>query len=71
MTKNDYTTLVSCRIDNQTLKAIDKFCEGRRYLKRSGVINQALIRIFRDSEGLSIYRFLYEKKQLTPCDTSH
>lgn len=64
MTKNDYTTLVSCRIDNQTIKAIDKFREGRSYLKRSGIINQALIRIFRDNDGLSIYRFLYEKKPL-------
>lgn len=71
MTKNDWTTLVSCRIDNQTLKAIDKFCDGHSYLKRSSVINQALLRIFRDSEGLSIYRFLYEKKQLIPCGTKN
>ena len=64
MTKNDYTTLVSCRIDNHTIKAIDKFCEGRSYLKRSGIINQALTRIFRDNDSLSIYRFLYEKQPL-------
>lgn len=64
MTKNDYTTLVSCRIDNKTIKAIDKFCEGRSYLKRSSIINQALIRIFRDNDSLSIYRFLYEKQPL-------
>lgn len=64
MTKNDYTTLVSCRIDNQTIKAIDKFCEGHSYMKRSGIINQALSRIFRDNDSLSIYRFLYEKQPL-------
>ncbi len=64
MTKNDYTTLVSCRIDNQTIKAIDKFCEGRPYLKRSGVINQALYKIFRDREGYEIYDFLYNNQPL-------
>ena len=64
MTKNDWTTLVSCRIDNQTIKAIDKFCERHSYIKRSGVINQALIRIFRDNEYLNVYDFLYNKKPL-------
>lgn len=64
MTKNDYTTLVSCRIDNQTIKAIDKFCEGRPYVSRSGVINQALMRIFRNNGYLKVYDFLYNNKPL-------
>lgn len=64
MTKNDYTTLVSCRIDNQTIKAIDKFCEGRSYLKRSTVINQALNKVFRDNNDINIYDFLYHNQPL-------
>ena len=64
MTKNNFTTLVSCRIDNPTIKAIDKFCEGRPYLKRSGVINQALYRIFRGKSDVSVYDLLYDKNPL-------
>ena len=64
MTKNNFTTLVSCRIDNPTLKAIEKFCEGRPYVSRSGVINQALYKIFRNREGYEIYDFLYNNRQL-------
>lgn len=59
MTKNDYTTLVSCRIDNQTIKAIDKFCEKRSYLKRSSIINNALKRLFSEHDDRDIYDFLY------------
>lgn len=64
MTKNNYTTLVSCRIDNPTLKAIDNFCSGHGYLKRSGVINQALTKLFRDYDVKAIYDFLYNRQPL-------
>ena len=64
MTQNDYTTLISCRIDNEVLKKIQKLCEGRFYLKRSSVINQALRRVFLDNDYLNLYEFLYCKKQL-------
>lgn len=64
MAKNYYTTLVSCRIDNTTLKAIDKFKDGRDYLTRSSIINQALIRLFRDYGERSVYHFLYNKEPL-------
>lgn len=62
MIKNNYTTLVSCRIDNQTLKGIDKFCEGRSYLKRSSVINDALTKVFRGKDDINIYGFLYNNQ---------
>lgn len=64
MEKNYYTTLISCRIDNKALDAIDKFREGRSYLKRSGIINQAIIRLFRDYGDRDIYDFLYNKQPL-------
>ena len=64
MANNPYTTLISCRIDNQTLKAIDNFCEGRPYFNRSGVINQALSRIFRENKDIGSYELLYDKNPL-------
>lgn len=64
MTKNNFTTLVSCRIDNHAIKAIDKFIEGRTYLKRSSVINQALVRLFLEHDENEIYDFIYCKKPL-------
>lgn len=64
MTKNDYTTLVSLRLENVTLKAIDKFVDHRHYLKRSAVINQALKKVFALNEDADIYDFLYCGKGL-------
>lgn len=64
MTQNYYTTLVSCRIDNDVLKKLQKFLEGRPYLKRSSVINQTLRRVFLDNDYLNLYDFLYGKKPL-------
>lgn len=64
MGKNIFTTLVSCRIDNNALVSIDKFREGRSYLKRSGIINQALVRLFRDYDEQAIYNFLFHKEPL-------
>lgn len=64
MTKNNYTTLVSCRIDNSTLKAVDDFCSGHGYLKRSGVINQAITKLFHDYDVKAIYDFLYNRQPL-------
>lgn len=59
MANNHYTTLVSVRIENSTLKAIDKFCDCRYYLKRSAVINQALKKVFALNGDADIYDFLY------------
>lgn len=64
MTKNDYTTLVSLRLENVTLKAIDKFIDNRYYLKRSAVINQALKKVFALNGDADIYDFLYNGKGL-------
>lgn len=64
MEKNNYTTLISCRIDNKVMAKIDKFREGRRYLNRSGIINQALIRLFNEYGDREIYDFLYNRQPL-------
>ncbi len=64
MTKNDFTTLVSIRIDNATLKDINKFCKNRYYVKRSAVINQALKKVFSLHGDKEIYNFLYYEGEL-------
>lgn len=71
MTKNDYTTLVSIRVENVTLKAINQFCDNHYYLKRSSVINQALRRVFAENGGMNIYDFLYNGQNFKPCDTKN
>ena len=62
MEKNDFTTLVSCRLDNKTLAAIDKFCALHRFWNRSRVINFVLARMIRDKDSWSIYRFLNDTR---------
>ena len=48
----------------ETLDTIDKFREGRRYLKRSSIINQAPIKLFSEYGDREIYDFLYNRKHL-------
>lgn len=71
MTKNEYTTLISLRLENSTLKAINQFCDNHYYLKRSSVINQALKRLFAENEGINIYDFLYNGQNFKLCDTKN
>lgn len=71
MANNPYTTLVSVRIENSTLKAIDKLCDNRYYLKRSAVINQALKKVFALKDDKDIYDFLYNGGSIKQCDTKN
>lgn len=42
MIQNDYTTLVSCRLDNNIVKKLDDYVLSHRYYKRSSLINRIL-----------------------------
>ena len=64
MANNPYTTLISVRLENRTLKDIDKFCDKRCYLTRSNVINQALKKVFQEYDDKDIYDFLYNDEPL-------
>ena len=64
MQKNDYTTLISLRLENKTLNAINEFTKRHYYLKRSSVINQALQRLFVEHGYGNLYNFLYCKDDL-------
>lgn len=71
MTKNDYTTLVSLRLENETLQAISKFCEGRLYYNRSILINCALRNIFVNCTEKQVWDFLHSNLLPKPCDTKN
>lgn len=64
MAKNEFTTPVSIRLDNETLAAIDDFNEGRNYWNRSSTINLALRQLFVHCTKEQIFEFLYSKNPL-------
>ncbi len=69
MTKNDFSTLISIRLENETLQAISKFCEGRRYYKRSTLINLALRQLFVNCNEQQIWNFLHTNLSPGSCVT--
>lgn len=71
MTKNDYTTLVSLRVENETLKVIDGFCVDRRYYNRSVLINMALRQLFVNCNEQQIWNFLQTKLDPMSCVTKN
>lgn len=71
MTNNLFTKLISVRVENETLKAIDNYLVTRKYLKRSAVINMALRQLFVNCTEEQIYDFLWSNKYVQPCDTNH
>lgn len=71
MTKNEFTTLVSIRFENETLQAINKFCEGRSYYKRSALINLALRQLFVNCNEQQIWNFLHTNLSPESCVTNH
>lgn len=52
------TTLISVRIDTDTLEKIEEFAEHRRYWKRSGIINSVLTSIFLNAQPEDIQELI-------------
>lgn len=71
MAKNDFSTLISIRLENETLQAINKFCEGRRYYKRSTLINLALRLLFVNCNEQQIWDFLHTNLSPKSCVTKN
>lgn len=69
MPKNDFTTLISLRLENETLDAINKFFDGRRYYNRSSLINLALRKLFVNCNEHQVWDLLHTKLLPKPCDT--
>lgn len=70
-TKNQYTTLVSVRLDNDVLVNLNKAQERMRYYSRSQVINNILRCVLDNTDGKTLreiigYRKYYiERHKLT------
>lgn len=71
MPKNDYSTLISIRLENETLKAIDSFATKQKYTKRSFLINMALKKLFVNSDEDQIWDFLYTNLPYPSCGTKN
>lgn len=69
MPKNDFTTLVSVRLENETLQAISNFCEGRKYYNRSTLINIALRQLFVNCTEQQVWNFLHTNLSPESCVT--
>lgn len=59
MEQEQRTKLVSVRLDNDVLRAIDKYSQSSRYVNRSYYINLALRQLFVNRTHGLIYQFLY------------
>lgn len=64
MTENDYTKLISVRLDKEVLKAIDEYDNSLVPMGRSYYINLALRQLFVNSSKEQIYQFLYTNRAL-------
>ena len=71
MTKNDFSTLISIRLENETLKAIDSFAAKQKYTTRSFLINMALKQLFVNSTEDQIWDFLYTNLPYPTCGTKN
>ena len=71
MPKNDYTTLISMRLENETLDAINKFFDGLRYYNRSSLINLALRQLFVNCNEQQVWDFLHLNLFPKSCDTKN
>lgn len=64
MTENNYTKLISVRLDKEVLQAIDEYDKSLTPMGRSYYINLALRQLFVNSSKEQIYQFLYTNQKL-------
>lgn len=71
MAKNQWTTQVSVRLENEVNDALERFASTQKYYTKSNLINLALRQLFINCTAGQIYDFLWSNKYVQPCDTSH
>lgn len=71
MAKNQWTTQVSVRLENEVNEALEKYVGTLRYCTKSNLINLALRQLFINCTADQIYQFLWTNRYVQPCDTSH
>ena len=67
MAKNQWTTQVSVRLENEVNDAIEKYASTQRYYTKSNLINLALRQLFVNCTDEQIYLFLWSNKYVQPC----
>lgn len=71
MAKNQWTTQVSVRLENEVNEALEKYAGSKGYYTKSFLINLALRQLFINCTADQIYDFLFSNKYVQPCDTNH
>ena len=69
MARNQWSTQVSVRLENQVYNALDKYASKQRYCTKSYLINLALRQLFINCTDEQIYEFLWTNKPVQPSDT--
>lgn len=69
MANSIYAQLISLRIDRDTLKKIDEYCEKRPYLSRSYAINRVLKKIFVKSPSGIAWKLIETPDTVELCGT--
>lgn len=64
MTENDYTKLISVRLEKEVLQAIDEYDKSLTPMGRSYYINLALRQLFINCSDEQIHDFLYTNRAL-------
>lgn len=71
MAKNQWTTQVSVRLENEVNDALEKFASTQTYYTKSNLINLALRQLFINCTADQIYQFLWTNRYVQPCDTKN
>ena len=71
MARNQWTTQVSVRLENEVNDAVIKYASTLRYCTKSNLINLALRQLFINCTADQIYQFLWTNRYVQPCDTKN
>lgn len=71
MARNQWSTQVSVRLENEVYDALDKYARTQRFTTKSYLINLALRQLFINCTGEQIFDFLWSNKYVQPCGTKN
>lgn len=71
MARNQWTTQVSVRLENEVNDALEKFASTQTYYTKSNLINLALRQLFINCTTDQVYKFLWTNQYVQPCDTKN
>lgn len=71
MTENDWTKLISIRLDKSVIVAINKFMQRHTCSSRSSLINLILKQVLVGTNTEDVWDFIFYDKPLKPCDTKN